>query len=1042
MKRTVLFLVCLLLAGAGALVAQNVQVSGIVTDAVDGQWLPGVSVVVKGAHTSTSTDANGRYTISVPGNATLVFSFVGMKTQEQAVAGRAEINVTLTGETKQLEDVVVVAYGVARSKNAMSGAISTMKGEAIAAVPTPSFDQALAGKMAGVAVTTASGLLADGTSIRIRGTGSISLSSQPLVVIDGMPMTETSNLNVFNSGNGTRFNPMATINQNDIASIEVLKDAAAAALYGSRAANGVILITTKRGKAGSTQVSYSNYFGWSQSVGLPDLLGSDDFMRIQNEAAMNYWGPGAIIASPIDTNGDGVDDSTNWLDLAFRTGFSQNHQVSVNGGTEKLSFYGSADWLDQEGTVRGNSLERYAFRASVDATPSKYFKAGISVNYANTDNFGVLSDGYLAGVTLAAYLALPNVPEKVNGDYYMEAGRLAPGGNKFSYESSNTYGNAIYHPTATVDLQRNRNLAERVGAIAYAELTPVKGLNITSKLGIDNLNNFEDQYSHPSISGLGMSYNGLVQDNTAWVKQWNWQNYANYKVSFHNHNLSFMAGLEYQNRDYQDIYAGAYDFVSPDFRNILDGLFVETSTGGTKNSRGFMSYFGNMSYNFREKYYLDLSFRADGFSGFGKNNRFGYFPGLSAAWRITEEPFMEPLKDWLPALKIRTSWGVVGNSNVSPYGSRTLFSGGQYADINGVSMAQVGNAGLKWENTMKTDIGFDASLLNNHVNLSFDYWRTDISDMLLDAEVIRSTGIPGAKVLTNIGSMSNTGIEIQLNTVNYESHDHGFIWTSAVNLTTVNNKVKALAGDDILGANSLIVGQPMGVWRVYEWGGVDPATGRPGYIDQPTGRVKYYDANPAVLAEQKWKFADGTLAPALGNDDYKVKDGITGAPTWYGNFDNTVKWQNLDFTLGLQFAGGNKILNATRASLMDTRMGNKTSEILNRWTAPGQSTEIPKLYWGQNTGITTTSDRYLEDGAFLRFRDITIGYTLPAIIKEKTGVTGRIFARVNNLWVLTAYKGSDPEISTNRNANYSVGTDNRSVPAVRAFTVGINLNFQ
>jgi TonB-linked SusC/RagA family outer membrane protein len=1032
----------MMFAGMTALSGQSIQISGVVTDESDGQPLPGVSVVIKGSTMGVVTDALGRYTLSAPGNAVVVFSFLGMETREEAVRGRTVIDVTMRSTSVVLDDVVVVAYGVVRSKNAMSGAISTVKGEAIAAVPTASFDQALAGKMAGVAVTTASGLLADGTSIRIRGTGSISLSSQPLVVIDGMPMTETTNLNVFNGGEGTRFNPMATVNQNDIASIEVLKDAASAALYGSRAANGVILITTKRGKAGSAQVSYNNYFGWSESVGLPDLLGSEDFMTIQNEAATNYWGPGAIIAAPIDTDGDGINDSTNWLDLAFRRGFSQNHQVSVTGGTEKLSFYGSADWLNQEGTVRGNSLQRHSFRASVDATPSKYFKAGVSVNYANTDNFGVLSDGYLAGVTIAAYLAMPNVPEKEGGDYFLESGRLAPGNNKLSYNGSNTFGNGIYHPTATVDLQRNRNLAERIGAIAYAELTPVKGLAITSKVGVDNLNNFEDQYSHPSIDGLGVTYNGLVQDNTVWIKQWNWQNYANYKVSFGDHNTSLMAGLEYQNRDYQDIYAGAYDFVSPDFRDILDGLFVETSTGGTKDSRGFMSYFGNFSYNFREKYYLDASFRADGFSGFGIDNRFGYFPGISAAWRISEEPFMEPLHSWLPALKIRASWGMVGNSNVGAYGSRTLFSGGQYADLNGVSMQQVGNASLKWENTVKTDIGFDAVLLNHRINLSFDYWRTDVSDMLLNAEVVRSTGIPGATVLTNIGSMSNAGIEIQLNTRNYESHDHHFAWTSALNFTTVSNEVKALAGDDILGTNSLIVGQPMGVWRLYEWGGVDPATGRPGYIDQPTGKVKYYDADPAVPAERKWRFADGTGAPTLGADDNKVIDGVNGAPKWYGNFDNTVKWQNLDFTVGLQFAGGNKILNVTRAGLMDTRMGNKTTEILDRWTTPGQSTEIPKLYWGQNIGITTNSTRYLEDGTFLRFRDITIGYTLPAIVKEKVGVTGRIFARVNNLWVVTGYKGSDPEISTNRNSNYAVGTDNRSVPAIRTFTVGININFQ
>jgi hypothetical protein len=354
-------------------------------------------------------------------------------------------------------------------------------------------------------------------------------------------------------------------------------------------------------------------------------------------------------------------------------------------------------------------------------------------------------------------------------------------------------------------------------------------------------------------------------------------------------------------------------------------------------------------------------------------------------------------------------------------------------------MSQVGNNNLKWENTMKTDIGIDAVFLNERINVSFDYWRTDVSDMLLNAEVIRITGIPNARILTNIGAMSNNGIELQVNTVNITIPSKSFLWTSTLNFTTVNNKVKKLAGDDILGTNSLIVGQPIGVWRVYEWGGVDPETGRPGYIDQSTGNVKYYDANPAVPTSQKWKFADGSNAPALSSDDYKVIDGVSGAPVWYGNIDNTVAWKNFDLTVGLQVAGGNKILNTTRASLMDTRMGNKTTEILNRWTAQGQITDIPKLYWGQNTGITETSSKYLEDGTFMRVRDVTVGYTLPVIVK---GITGRIFIRANNLWLLTAYRGSDPEISTRRNSNYTVGIDDHSVPAVRTFTAGINLNFQ
>jgi TonB-linked SusC/RagA family outer membrane protein len=999
--------------------------------------------MVKGTTTGVVTGINGEYDIQAPGDGTLTFSFVGMGTIDVAVNGRARLDVRLAESETELQEVVVTGYGVTRTKNSLSGAVSVVKGDAIAAVPTTGFDQALSGKMAGVAITSASGLLADGVSIRIRGTNSISLSSQPLVVVDGVPLTETTNLNVFNSGDGTRFNPLSTINQNDIESIEVLKDAAAAALYGSRAANGVLLITTKRGKAGQIQVTYNDYFGWSQSVGLPKLLNAAQFMEVQNEAAINYWGADAAIVKPADMDGDGKDDETDWQKLAFRTGFSQNHSLSITGGTEKLHFYGSADWLDQEGTVLGNSLTRQSFRASVEATPSKYFKSGINVSYTKTDNYGVLSDGYLAGITLASYIAMPNVLEKIDGEYNLDAvGGLGFGNNLSSYNGSNTFGNRMNHPTAVVNLNRNRNEADRLGAVIFGELTPVKGLSITSKLGIDNMNNFEDQYSHPLISGLGRSYNGLVQTNTAWIKQWNWQNYANYNVLLGDaHNISLMAGIEYQNRIYQDIYAGAYDFVSPDFRDILDGLFVESSVGGTKNSRGFASYFGNFAYNYKEKYYIDASMRADGYSGFGKDNRYGYFPGVSAAWRIGEEDFMAPIKEYVSSLKLKGSWGMVGNSNVSSYGSRTIYGGGQYADYTGISMEQVGNSKLQWETSMKTDIGFDVGILNNRIDLAFDYWRTDISDMLLDAEVMRTTGIPNSTVLTNIGKMSNQGIELQITSLNYRG-SNGLTWTSVLNFTTVKNEVKELTGDDILGTNSVIVGQPVGVWRLYEWVGVDPETGRPGYIDQKTGNAKYYDANPAVPAAQKWKFADGTVAPALGTDDLKVQDGISGSPTWYGNFDNTLRWKGLDFTLGLQFAGGYKILNMTRAYLMDTRLSNKTEEILTRWQNPGDITDVPKLYWGQNTGITTTnSTRVLEDGTYLRIRDITLGYTFPEVVKKTIGVGGRIFARVNNLYTFTKYTGSDPEISSARNANVSVGRDYMTVPAVRTYTVGISVNF-
>ncbi len=1032
MRKLTFLVACLFLIGVGLVNAQSRTVSGNVLSAEDEQPIIGASVMVKGTTVGTITNVDGSFTISVPGNSkTLIISYVGMKTVEVTAVNR--MIVKLQTDALAIDEIIVTAYGGTMKKSSLSGAVSQVKGDQLNNLPVQSFDQALAGKTAGVQISQSSGLLADGISIRVRGTNSVSLSSQPLVVIDGVPVTETSNLNVFNSGNGTRFNPMATINPNDIESIEVLKDAAAAALYGSRAANGVLLIVTKRGKDGKATVSYNGYMGSSSAASLPKLLNAQDFIDITNEKAANTYGAGVKLA-----DWDANKTETNWLDLIYRNGLTQNHNVSITSGTKKSSLYGSVDWTDQKGIVIGNELNRASIRLNADVQANDWLKVGISANYSNTKNKGVLSDGYLAGVTISGYNAPPNVPEKIDGEYALDAnGRLDRGNNTYSYKGTNTYLNAFNHPTATIALQRNNNTSERVLGNVFAEITPIKGLKFTTKYSIDNLNNFEDQYSHPSISGLGLAYNGMVQDNIVFINQWNWQNYINYNFTIKEHEIGLLAGLEYQKRVYKDLYVGASDFVFDTYQNVLDGLFTEQMSGGTMNSRGNSSSFGRLNYSYKSRYILEASFRTDAYSGFSKNNRAGYFPGVSAAWRLSEEEFMKSF-DFLSNLKIRASWGIVGNSNVGPYESRTLFGGGQYADINGVGRSVIGNDGLQWEKVKKSDIGFDAGFINNRFNISFDVWRTDISDMILNAPVIHTAGIPGSAITTNIGSMRNQGIELQINTNNIVKKN--FTWTSAFNFTTVKNNVIALAGSDILGTNSAIVGQPLGVWRMYEYAGVDAQTGRSGYYDKD-GKIKYYDPNPATPAAQKWKFEDGTVAPARGTSDIKVQSDKTGSPTWYGNFDNTVRYRDFDFTFGLQFAGGNYILNSTNLGLMTFMLNNNIDRIKDRWTTAGQKTDIPKLYHGDRTSLTT-STQWLEKGDFLRLRDITLGYNVPSVATSKIGVTSaRIYVRGSNLGVLTNYTGTDPEISTNRNANISVGNDNRSVPYPRIFTVGLNINF-
>ncbi|CAK7027767.1 MAG: TonB-dependent receptor P26 [Petrimonas sp.] len=1030
MKRKLTMFLSLFFLGIGIVLAQT-QVRGIVVDET-GESAIGATIQVKGTTQGTVTDANGNFTITAPTGGTLVVSYVGYTTQEVPVS--ANVRIVLASDAALLEEVIITAYGGTMRKSSLSGAITSVKGDQLNNLPVQSFDQALAGKTAGVQITQSSGLLADGVSIRIRGTNSISLSSQPLVVIDGVPVTETTNLNVFNSGNGTRFNPMATINPNDIESMEVLKDAAAAALYGSRAANGVLLITTKRGREGKTTVSYNGFIGTSKATRLPDLLNAQDFIDITNEKAANTYGAGVKLA-----DWDANKTETNWLERVFRTGLAQNHSLSVSGGTKLMSVYASADWTNQKGITIGNQMDRGSVRLNADAQTTEWLKIGISANYSYTKNKGVLSDGYLAGVTIAGYNAPPNVPEfNADGSYYFDnLGRLGAGANRYAYNGANTFLNAFNHPTATVNLQRNDNISERILANAYAEISPVKGLKITSRFAVDHLNNFEDQYSHPSISGLGRSYGGLVQENIAFIKQWNWQNFANYNFNIDDHTFALMAGLEYQKRKYQDIYAGAYEFVFDTYQHILDGLFTESMAGGTMNSRGNSSSFGRVNYSWKDRYIFEASFRADSYSGFSKTNRRGYFPGASAAWRISQEEFMQNV-NLFSDLKLRGSWGIVGNSNVGPYAYRTTYAGGQYADINGVSMNVIGNENLKWERVEKIDVGIDAGFLSGKINASFDYWRSNVSDMILAAPVMHLAGIPNSSIQTNIGSMRNQGIELQINTINFDTKD--WRWTSTFNLTTVNNKVLALAGDDILETASAIVGEPLGVWRIYRYAGVDPQTGRAGYYDKDD-KIKYYDPNPAVPQAQRWKFEDGSVATPLGSADLSVQSGKTGTPTWYGNLDNTVRFRDIDLTIGLQYGGGNYILNQTNAGLMTFMLNNNIERIKDRWTTPGQETDIPKIYHGDRTSLPSNSTLWLEKADFLRLRDITLGYTFPTTLSNKIGVSlARLFVRGSNLGVLTNYSGTDPEVSTNRNQNRLVGFDNRSVPYPRTITFGVNIN--
>jgi TonB-linked SusC/RagA family outer membrane protein len=1055
MKKKLQGLFFLLLIVVNAL-AQERTINGKVSSTDDGAPLPGVTVRIKGSNTGTVTGLDGKYSLSVPaGKSVLVFSFVGYVEQEVSIGNKQVVTVSLQSDKRALDEVVVVGYGTRQIKD-LTGSQSSVKGNRLAAEPIPSFDQALSGKMAGVQVTSSGGVLGDGVSIRVRGVNSISISSLPLIVVDGVPQNSTENLNLFNGGNGTRFNPLALLNPNDIESIEVLKDAAAAVMYGSRAANGVVLVTTKRGKRGSSRINYESKVGWSKAAALPKLLDGDQFTTINNEKMTNAATRFGVandfkIAVDSDLDGDGKPDRTNWLDELYRTGFTHDNNLSLSGGSEKSTYYGSVRYTDQKGIAAGNSLKTGQVRLNADVTPVKWLKAGISFSYTKSLNNGVLTDRYLAGATVSGYNSFPNVsvmnPDNVTGYNLNESGLLGFGNNISTVNATNLIQNNINNAVAVIDLNRNQNTPEQLQGNGFIEIQPIAGLKLTSKYGIDYLNNFEDQYSSPYLNGLGTSFNGLVQDYFRNRIQWVWQNFLTYDHTFADkHRVSLTGGAEYQYTRDRNTYSGASDFADPFFKAILDNTYtgndsggdLQLWSGGNKTSSGLESYFGRIGYVFNDRYMLDVAMRADGFSAFGISNRWGKFPSVSAGWVISKETFFQDVPV-INYLKIRASYGKVGNSRgLADYASRTLYGGGLYAAQNGFSTSQAGNPKLKWESSKKLDIGLDVNLFNSRISVIAEYFDNNVSGLILNAPVLSTVGIPNAAVFTNIGAMHNKGFEFTVNTVNVTTKD--FTWTSSLNFTYVKNKINSLVTtadltDPNFTAGVASVGKPLGEYKLIRWAGVDPETGNGSFLTKD-GVRKFYDPST-----QKWTLGDKSATSAISASD-AIYTGKTGMPKFYGGFDNTLTYKSLDLSFSFVYTGGNYVYNSTRSGMLTNYFQNNYAEILSRWTAVGQKTDVPKLYLRDNTA-NQTSTRFLEKADFIRLRTVNLGYTFRQQALANAGISNlRIYAQVYNAFLITGYSGPDPEVNYNRNnTNIATAIDNRPVPQPRTFTFGLNVGF-
>jgi TonB-dependent starch-binding outer membrane protein SusC len=1040
MKKILMFFSLLLLTGSFA-IAQTVLITGTVTSSEDGLPVPGVSVTVKGTTVGTITGNDGKYSLQVPSaEKILMFSFIGFRTQEIDITGKTRVDIALAQDISALDEVVVVAYGT-QQKRDITGSIASVKVDAIRTVPVQSFDQALQGRAAGVNITIPNGVLNNPPVIRIRGVNSISGSSYPLIVVDGVPMF-TGDYSATNSAS----NALADINPSDIQSMDILKDASATALYGSRAANGVILITTKKGSAGRTKVTYDGYIGWTQPYRIFDMMNPEQYLEHKNMAYANAAST-TVLTRALDLNGNPI--GTNWADEVYQTGFQQSHAITISGATGNTNYFMSIGYTDQEGMIKKNYYTRKNARLNLDHRLNKYISLGGNISYTNglseAPNTGSLSgQAFNTGGAARLAFVLPPIlgPYNNDGTYNINGAQIGSMGTGLP-------ALGYYNPTAIFDLCNYSSQTDRLLATLTGTITPTKGLTLQTRFGMDNLMVESISYNTP-ITGEGYSSNGSATNTFNRPNRWTWTNQANYDISIkEKFNFSILAGIEEQ-RTVSDNWSGNKTNVSDPFFESYQGSWVTAGMGGGGQGENFfISYFGSLKFNFDRKYYVEVSARRDGFSGLSKGNKFGNFGGASLMWNVSKESFIAntSLNNIFSDIRIKASYGKVGNmSGVGNYSSLFLYSANVYGTAPILTYSQAGNPDLQWEASHKFDAGLSFGILKDKLQVDLNYFYNNINDLILDVPQAPSQGVPGATIPANVGSMYNKGFEMTLTSFNISKAD--FSWTTTFNFSTLNNEVTELAPGvtELVGITSTLettnrtyVGTPLGNLFAVETHGVDPTTGRRVFTDKNGREVIYSHENA-----NKWTYLDdGSVAPAITlATDGKIQG--SPLPRFYGGLDNSLTYKNFDFAFNITYALDFYLYNGSKAGLRDQRWWNNTVEVYETaWKKPGDITHIPKAIMNDNVsnGSSIAITENIEKGNYAKIRNISLGYTFKKLPEITNIQSIRLYAQVFNAFVLTNYSGSDPEVSSNGNNNLTPGIDRNSAPQARTYSLGVNINF-
>jgi len=1066
-----LFLCCLLLFMGSLITQAQVRITGTVYAEQDRSPLMGATIVVKGTEKGTVTDLDGKFSVlceSVP--ATLVISFVGMESQTFLVKSTKELplKVFLEETQNEIDEVVVIGYGVVK-KSDLTGSVSSIKGADVNNSRMLSFDQAMAGKMAGVNITNTGGEPGAGISIQIRGTGSINSDSEPLYVIDGAPITKDAGTGVGDPKglSSAVFNPLSSINPNDIQSIEILKDASATAIYGSRGANGVVLITTKSGAEGKPMVSFSTYVGVGNVSKKIDVLNGRDYlnyMKYDREDPDYIAKYDSLMTTPFH----------NWQDELFKSAITQEYNIGVRGGSKTTKYSMSAAYTDQQGIVTNSGFDRFTIRTRVDQSIGKSGKVGVNLSYAKMSQDGVPSGG----------------SKDTGSDVFQQVLSYRPANVRSNNSDLDADGeltgdyNLQSNPKDYVEQVQNRLNNMRIIANTYAQYEIIKGLLFKTSYNIDATQTDKNIFYGPTLAA-GAATNGRGVNSWAKRFNWSWENILTYNVTLNkDHNLNAMVGYTMEKQSGRDFSIETTDypnaFVGLPGGNVGHGL--NTMAPSVREfASSLVSYLGRVNYSYKGKYLLTASIRSDGSSKFPKGNKFSYFPSAAIAWNVNRESFMKSLKNVINELKFRFSYGRTGNQGIPAYSSQSVYTDVYYSFNEtggmksssilrpGIAVKSIANPDLTWETTEQYNGGIDVALLNNRLSFSIDAYYKKTFNLLLDKPLDYSTGF--STMMYNSGSLENKGIELVINTVNISNKD--FSWTSAFNLSFNRNKVLDLGKNAALTFNAgnvyneafiLQPGYAVGTMYGFIYDGVyqykdyknfyinnDPSQGMLNSDQCVTiyNRVKNGE-EVLTLVDGQPKYAGDVPMPGsakfrdiAGDDNNVTSEDRTyignSEPKFQGGFVNKFNYKGFDLNIFLQFSYGNKLFVTNYYPVQGYNNRNILQRIYDEGWRPYRDSNLWPDYT-LDSYKNVASGLFVEDGSYLKIKDITLGYTLPSQWLEKVKIgSARIYITGQNLFTFTKFKWYDPEVATK---NPVTGGMYRFVyPSSRTIITGLSIDF-